>query len=214
MNSEQAALTVLFDFKDPYSYLALEPTLGLIRDTGVTSRWYPFLGRTLRAPIAPQDDDRDAWHRWLRATYQERDLCRYAAARGIRASRFHDGGLYRQSDGEIAAMGFNWATGEGPLVVLGFLHAVFEAYWDGHLNLDSVPEIEAILAGAGAETEGFDIYCEGQGVEELIAGRQALVEQGGFGTPACLFNGEAYLGRQHLDFLRAQIQSSGESGDR
>ena len=205
MNEE---LTILFDFKDPHSYLALGPFLELADEPGISSRWYPFLGSPLRPPMSPSDNSqRGLQHRGLRARYLELDLCRYADAGNLPARHFRDGGLYRDLSGEIAAMGFNWATGDGGSVARSYLQTVFTDHWDGDLNLDSFEEVVAMLDRCGAETDGFDVYCAGQGLEELAAQRNTMIEAGGFTTPACLFQGEAYVGRQHVPFLRKKLRS-------
>jgi len=199
-------VTVLFDFKDPYSYLALEPFLGLTEQRGVSGRWYPFLISAMRAPAIPGPDaDRGVRHRWQRARYQAQDLQRYALARQLPARHFNDAGLYRSLHGELAAMGFNWALGEGGSVARDYLQTVFRDCWDGDLPLDSLTGIERTLAQCGAETDGFDLYCQGSGLEELAAQRETLVEAGAFAAPAILIDGEGYLGRAHLPRLRAEL---------
>ncbi|MEM8769248.1 MAG: DsbA family protein [Pseudomonadota bacterium] len=206
MTTSAEELLVLFDFRDPHSYLALNPTRALIERTGVVSHWIPFLGKTLRAPTAPEPGaDRGTLHRWHRASYAERDLIRYAAAQGLPAQHFEDGGLYRQGNGEIAALGFNWAMGEGPAVARNFLTEMFQGYWDGNLDVDKAADVERALALAGADAEGFDVYCAGQGLEEFAAQREEAVAAGGFGPPSFIFAGQVFLGRQHLPRLEALI---------
>ncbi len=210
------SLLVLFDFKDPHSYLALEPTRKVIERTGVVSHWMPFLGKTLRAPSAPASDaDRGTLHRWHRASYAERDLIRYAAAQGLSARHFEDGGLYRAANGEFAALGFNWAIGEGPAVARNFLTEMFQGYWDGDLHVDNAADVARALALAGADAEGFDDYCAGQGLEEFAAQRDEAVAAGGFAAPSYIFDGQVFLGRQHLARLEALIraQQNGPGGE-
>jgi 2-hydroxychromene-2-carboxylate isomerase len=200
-------LTVLFDFKDPYSYLALAPTRSLIESMGLTSHWFPLLGNTLKAPVKPQEqDDRGGWHRFNRAAYLARDLVRYAEARAIPSRHFADGGLYRQTSGEVAAMGFNWATGAGAESARAYLDRAFEGYWDGDTDLDSVADVQALLQLSGIDAEGFDLYSQQEGVEELMAQRQEIAETGGFVAPSCLLAGEAFVGRQHLPYLAERIR--------
>jgi 2-hydroxychromene-2-carboxylate isomerase len=200
-------LTVLFDFKDPNSYLALAPTRALIEAMGLTSHWYPFIGSPLRAPVKPEAaEDRGGWHRYNRATYLAQDLVRYAEARQLPARHFADGGLYRSTSGEVAAMGFNWATGTGADYTREYMDRTFEGYWDGELDLDAIDEVAAVLAASGVDADGFDVYCQQIGFEELLAQRQDVGEVGGFATPSCLLEGEAFVGRQHLPYLTERIR--------
>lgn len=202
-----ATLIALFDFRDPHSYLALTPTFELIERTGVLCHWYPFLGSPLKRPAQPGPNaDRGSWHRWHRANYLVRDLTRYAAARQLPARHFGDDGLYRDDDGELAAMGFNWAFGEGPSVVRRYLEAVFAGYWDGDLALDRLADIERTLRLSGADADGFEYYAGEEGVHELAAQREAAVAAGGFTPGSCLLDGEAFIGRQHLPYLEARLR--------
>jgi len=205
-----STLVVLFDFRDPHSYLALAPTFALVEHTGVLAHWSPFLGSPLKRPEPPgADADRGTWHRWHRAKYLATDLVRYAKARGLPARHFSGDGLYRQDDGELAAMGFSWAFGEGPGVVRRYLEAVFEGYWDGDLALDRLADIERALRLAGADADGFETYAGEEGVHELAAEREAMVAAGGFTPGSCLFGGEVFVGRQHLPYLAARLQRLG-----
>ncbi len=208
----EATLIVLFDFRDPHSYLALGPTFDLIERTGVHNHWYPFLGSPLKQPEEPAADaDRGTWHRWHRASYLARDLARYARARALPARHFTDSGLYRQDDGELAAMGFNWAFGEGTGVVRRYLESVFEGYWDGDLILDRLADIERVLRLAGADADGFETYAGEEGVHELSAQREAAVAAGGFSPCTCLLDGEAFVGRQHLPYVEARLSRMASS---
>jgi 2-hydroxychromene-2-carboxylate isomerase len=206
-------LTVLFDFADPHSYLAVAPVRSLIESLGLTSHWYPFVGSPLRAPVQPESaDDRGGWHRYHRACYLARDLNRYAQARGLPARHFLDGGLYRQTSGEVAAMGFNWAVGAGPDCARAFMDRAFEGYWDGDADLDAVADVAALLRACDVDADGFDGYCAQEGLEELMAQRQDIGEAGGFAAPSCLLDGEAFVGRQHLPYLAERIRRQMNEG--
>jgi 2-hydroxychromene-2-carboxylate isomerase len=103
-------------------------------------------------------------------------------------------------------MGFNWATGAGPGYARAFLDQMFEGFWDGGLDPDSVSDVSRTLERSGVETEGFDDYCQQEGIEELLAQRADISEAGGFTTPSCLLDGEAFVGRQHLPYLAERIR--------
>lgn len=210
---EPLELIVLFDFKDPGSYLALAPTRALLERTALPGHWYPFLGSPLRAPHPlTEDADRGVLHRHHRASYTERDLCRYAQIRQLPARHFHDGGLYRQSSGELAAMGFNWVAQSGPDAAQAYLGQVFEGYWDGELDLDALTDVQQLLSACGCSTEDFEAYCQAEGVAQLATQRATAVEAGGFATPGCILDGEAFIGRQHLPYLEKRILESTGNG--
>jgi 2-hydroxychromene-2-carboxylate isomerase len=217
------ALTVLFDFKDPYSYLALGPTLALVADLGIDCDWQPFLTSTLRAAQpAREDDSRGDRHRRHRAEYTQRDLKRYAESRGLPARHFANGGLYRPCIGEVAAIGFNWlrahdSSGNSETSETietksaEYLNAAFAGYWDGTLDLDAVSGITELLADRGCPTDGFAAHCQQTGPENLESARAVLIERGAFTTPTYLLDDEAYVGRQHLPMIRWRLTGSSGS---
>ena len=63
---------------------------------------------------------------------------------------------------------------------------MYEAYWDGERDVDVLADVQAVLEQVGVDTEDFGAYCEGQGLEELAAQREAAVAAGGFSAPSCL----------------------------
>jgi 2-hydroxychromene-2-carboxylate isomerase len=201
-------LTVLFDVKNPQSYLAFDPTLSLIERTGVDAAWYPFPGPAARVPLPPgADPERGELHRWHRARYQQRDLCRYAAARGLSARHFATDALYRPAEGVAAALGFMWVAREGGGPALDYLRAAYEGYWDGDLDVDAPDAVERLVA-AHTEADGFVAWCEQAGPAELTASRARLVEEGAFAAPACVVDGEAFVGRQHLEYLAWRLTTA------
>jgi 2-hydroxychromene-2-carboxylate isomerase len=201
-----ARLILLFDVKDPVSYLALAPFRELAAEAGGDCAWYPFPGRVPGAPAEPEPDaGRGAWHRWHRARYREEDLRRYARARQLPARRFFDAGLYRQASGTAAAYGFNWAARSGPAAADAYLGLAFGEYWDGDLDVDSSAAIATALARAGVAAGGFEAYCAAEAAAELDEQREQLVALGAFGAPACLLDGEVFLGRQHVPYVRARL---------
>ena len=76
-------LTVAIDFACPHSYLALRPTLEMIAGMSVTARWVPAKGSKVPDPKNYPGDSRGDRHRYHRATYQRRDLMRYAAVQDL-----------------------------------------------------------------------------------------------------------------------------------
>ena len=66
----------------------------------------------------------------------------------------------------------------------------------------------------GVDPDGFDDYCFGEGIEELLAQRADAGAAGGFTTPSCLLDGEAFVGRQHLPYLAERVRRLLEEGVR
>lgn len=193
-------LTVLFDFRSAPCYLALAPTLALVdelagRGADGRVRFEVLLVAPPARPVEPAEpSDRGGWHRWHRARYREHDLIRYARALGLPARHFEDGGIYRNPEGQVAAMGHQFLGDDSR----PYLEAVFAGYWDGDLDLDS-PDAIGALTG---DPEGFAAYCGGEGPARLESAQAALREAGRFDVPGYLVGGQIFYGRQHLPWVR------------
>ena len=192
-------LTVLFDFKNPYSLLALEPTLELLDRLGVEASWQPMLVAPLTAAAEPDPGaDRGAWHRWHRACYRVDDLRRYAAARGLPEGCFDAEKLFSGADGRAAAAAWLWCEGRCQSPAL--LRALFEGYWFGELEADSAAAVSAVLDEVAGQALGFEAGSAAA-LDALDAQQVALKEAGCFDVPGYLIDDEVYYGRQHLPMV-------------
>lgn len=199
-------LTLLFDFRDPYSYLALEPTFALVDDLGIASRCEVLLIPQPKAPRDPAADaDRGTWHRWHRGRYQEMDVRRYMESRGLPLQRIDAGGWYTPTAARVAAQGSAWLSAHQPDSQRAYLQAVFSGYWRAELSLDSVEDVSLVMKALGADPQRFAAYLQGPGPAALDAQQKVLGEQGYFNVPAYLVGAEVYYGRQHLPLIRRQL---------
>lgn len=190
--------TVCIDFKNPKAYLALRPTLALEADLGTTFDWLPLIVSPLSRPQPQRDgEDRGARHRRIRAQYYERDLRRYASVYGLEL-----GDLYRNPDVSLASIGLLWARQHSAAAVRVYLHAVFEGYWRGNLDIESAPAIARLLADSGADTALWSSYATAAGREQLEQTTATLRGAGLFDVPAYIVEGEIFFGRQHLPMVR------------
>lgn len=190
-------LSLAIDFKSPAAYLALGPTCALADGLGVEIDWQPFVVAPRRKRAAPDSsEDRGARHRRLRAEYQERDLARYAQARGLELED-----PAREADSTPAALALLWLAEQAESLVRGFVRLVFERHFSGALELDDLAALSRALAEIGAPAAGFESFARGRGPAALEALRAELVEAGVFDVPAYRLGGELFIGRQHLPRL-------------
>ncbi len=190
--------SVVIDFKSPYAYLALEPTCALADQLGIAVDWQPFLVAPVaqRRPPSP-DDDRGTRHRRFRAEYAERDIARYATARGLEMR-----GLDRQMDSTLAAIGLLWAKRQLASGVRAYVERVFERHWREALDLEDESALRALLIEIGVPVSGFDRFSAGEGRAALARARSELLEAGVFDVPAYRVEGDVFQGRQHLPMIR------------
>jgi 2-hydroxychromene-2-carboxylate isomerase len=201
-------LTVVFDFKSPHAYLALEPTLAMLDDLHMEADWEPMRVAPQQRPRQPDDaGDRGAAHRWHRAVYRINDLRRYARVRGLPDECFSDARLFDCGTGEAAAAGYRWAARRAPQARVALLQQLFAGFWQGDLDVNDVSAVAAVIA----QTTGLDFATEHDAaLEEFSAAQPELAEYGIVDVPGYLVGENVYCGRQHLPMVRWHL--CGEEG--
>ncbi|HXW83251.1 MAG TPA: DsbA family protein [Candidatus Binataceae bacterium] len=194
-------LTVAIDFNSPQSYLAIAPTCALSDQLGIEIDWQPMITTRFEPPPG-SGNDRGTRHRRIRAAYLERDVARYAAARGVVI-----GGLDRHKDSTHSALGLLWVKRQDPDQARTYVERVFEREGRGELNIGSEPAVRALLGELGIQTSGFESYAKGEGREQLAQVQADLQTRGAYESPAYLVNDDVYLGRQHLPMVRALLST-------
>ena len=202
----KGGLTVVIDFKNPHSYLAIAPTCALADELGITIDWQPLIMAPSKTPAglsAPlSDKDRGARHRRIRADYLERDLVRYAADRGLAL-----GALHRRSDSTLAAIGLLWAQRQSPSLARSYVERVFERYWQRNLDIENESSIRDLLAEIEAPLSGFEAFVAEEGRARLARLQSELRDKGVFEVPTYLLADDMFLGRQHLPLIRSRLSA-------
>ncbi len=199
-------ITVYTDYKSPYAYLAKDLTYELERDFPVRVQWLPyvldipsFLGSArVDADGTVLEAERNA-HQWRRVRYSYMDCRRQAAKRGlvIRGPR-------KIWDSTLACAGMLHAQRAGDAVFRRYHDAVFEQFWKRELDIEDVPTIAAVLTAAGADGNAFAAQVPA-GRDEVAAVSRAAEEQGVFGVPTFIVDGEMFWGREHLPDIREML---------
>jgi len=200
-------ITVYSDYKSPYAYLAKDLIYGLEDEFKVRLEWLPY---TLDIPSylgSARLDERGVVvesvrnaHQWRRVRYSYMDCRRQARKRGLVIL-----GPRKIWDSSIAAIGMLWAKRQGGAVFRAYHDRMFERFWRRELDIEDAKVIAAVLAKAGADTTGFDVYLAGEGRREHDAIREAAEAAGVFGVPSVLIDSELFWGREHLPEIREML---------
>lgn len=200
-------LSVALDLRDPFSYLALGPTLAFAEQTGVAIDWLPIRAHTLVAPSSPSpDDDRGTRHRRARAQMVAREIAIYSAAQGIEIAS-----PYRDGSAEAVHAAWLWLLDVGASQFHPFLEAVFEEYWAGDLDPTCYDAVAQLVERLGLDAVAFRQWAEAEGPEAVQSAATQLAETGVLQAPAYQIEGEVFYGRQHLPFIGWIL--GGRSGD-
>jgi len=192
-----APLTVCIDFKNPFAYLAVEPTRALEARLGFAADWIPLLAPAVSPPKpASPADDRGARHRRIRAEYFERDLARYAASRGVDL-----GDICRPLDVETASAGLAWLRGRDRAQAGEYVQTMYERFWLERATSADVGDVAAALAAVGADGERFMAEFAARGATALAELQARLAAAGLFSVPSYVVEGDVFVGRQHLPMV-------------
>jgi 2-hydroxychromene-2-carboxylate isomerase len=207
---EPRRVTLYIDYKSPYAYLAKDPAFELERDSGCRIDWLPyvldipsFLGSaTLDAEGRVVEQERNA-HQWRRVRYSYLDCRRQARKRGLVIR-----GPQKIWDSTLAAAGLLYAKRQGEAIFRRYHDIVFERFWKRELDIEDPAVIAGVLCEAGADRAGASDYLAGDGPGEVVRISRAAEEQGVFGVPTFVVDGELFWGREHLPDIRDMLAES------
>lgn len=184
-------LSVAIDFKSPASYLALEPTLVMARESGVAIHWLPFSVRALSVPEEQENETVGDRHRRVRAAAQRDIHLHYAVVQGV---DMHFAKTPNGSDAALAAL----AVIEGDPVP--FLRAAFSAYWSGQADLADESVVAALLQSVGIDQPDWE-----SAHAKLTSIRVEAEQAGIFEAPSYRIADQLFLGREHLPWIKSLI---------
>ncbi len=207
--ADPKTVTVYSDYKSPYAYLAKDLAYALEAEFPGRLEWLPYVldipsylgsaeldpeGRVARA-------ERNA-HQWRRVRYSYMDCRREARRRGLTIL-----GTRKIWDSAPAAIAMLFAKRQGTAVFRRYHDRVFDRFWKRELDIEDATVLLAVLAEAGADTDGFPDFLAGEGRRELDAVHEAAHQAGVFGVPSFVVDGELFWGREHLPAIREILRA-------
>lgn len=198
-----APLIVYLDFKSPYAFIAVAPTLEIADRHGIDLDLRPL---TLDIPSflgSARLDDKDRVveqnrtpEQWRGVKYAYRDARRYARLRGHLLR-----GTVKIWDTSLAHIGFMWAKRQGDAVLRAYLREFYVRFWRRELDAEDPAVVAGTLAAAGAALDGFEHFRQDAGRKEHDAMQAAIFDAGVFGVPSYVVDGEVFWGREHLPMV-------------
>ena len=187
------SIDVYIDFKSAAAYLCLGPTMALAREYPVAIHWRPFITRQRTLPAAAPDETRGESHVRVREQARRATHQRYAEIQGLTL-------IFRDppapTDAALAAL----------LAPLGnpaaYLQQAFDAYWSRGANLDDPEVVTSLLSASGNLSVDSRDYTDA-----LADAQQQAVDSGIIDTPTYALDGELFIGREHLPWIRSALAS-------
>ena len=205
----QELITVYIDYKSPYAYLAIEPTLTLEKDFQIAIEWLPytldipdFLGSATVDKEGNVIEEQRSDHQWRRVRYSYMDARRYANLRGLTVR-----GPQKIWDSKLANIGLLFAKAQGQAEP--YTNMIFERFWRRELDIENPEIIRSVLQEAKVNTEKFQDFVgdKGQALQKAI--REEAEAIGVFGVPMYILDKELYWGREHLPLIRQRLINKG-----
>ncbi len=191
-----------FDFSSPYSYLASELIDPVAEKYGRKVRWRPImLGAAFKAvgtqPLVSYP---------IKGQYSKRDFDRSARFYGIPfrfPSRFPVVTL-------AAARAYYWLHGQDCATARTFAHAVFRAYWVDDRDIGETDTVLAIAAAQGIDGNALAAAIATPEIKDRLKQEtEAAIDQGMFGAPYFVVDGEPFWGVDRLPQLEKWLATGG-----
>jgi 2-hydroxychromene-2-carboxylate isomerase len=197
-----ADVEFFFDLSSPWTRLAFHNIQPMLRETGSTVRWRPFLvGGVFNAvnpsvyagradPDAPKN--RHTW-KWLR------DWARLAGVPMNFPSPHHP-------VKSVHAMRFCCALEADQEALFRFATRAFEAYFGDQQNLDDPSVLVEVANACGLDGEDLARRAQTEEVKQrLRVNTQEVIDRGGFGSPTMFVDGEIFFGNDQLPLVRQAL---------
>lgn len=181
-------LTVYIDFKSLPSYLALKPTLALAKRHGVAVDWRPFITWERDIPQETHDAALSKRHHEVRIASQRSTDMLYAALQGMDLTYPPNAA---EADLALAAL----ALMDGDKTA--FVQKAFDAYWQGHADLNDKDVVENLLSATGFNLE----LSEASARSALTDAQGAAQDSAVVDAPCFVVATQLFVGRQHLPWI-------------
>lgn len=197
MTMNKVTIRFYTDYKSPFAYLTQSAAYELAAIDGVEVRWLPY---TLRiAEYLDSVAERSA-HNWRKVRYAYMDARRLANRRGllVRAPQ-------KVFDGYYASAGMLYAQRKG--FFRKYNDLVFERFWKRELDIDSLDTMAGLIRALGGDADEYAGYAAGSAREEHDRIVEEAEQQGVFGVPTFVLEGELFWGTDRIPLLRERLDA-------
>ena len=188
-------IDAFIDLRSPYSYVALAPARTMAREIGFVLNWRPYM-IDIEAGYGPAGLRDPRALRKVRYIYK--DARRLAAPQGLTIR-----GPERIFDATQAHIGMLYA--KRARLLDAYLDAVYEKFFARAIDIEDRADLARLVVDIGGSPADFQTYLGGDGHADLAGHAEEAEENGIFGVPTFLYEGELYWGSDRLPLLRTAI---------
>jgi len=200
MAEAREIVKLYYDYKSPFTYLAMAPAYALEESYRIQFRFLPF-ELDVRGSFGGDLVQRDE-RNWRKVRYLYLDARRYANARGLIIR-----GPQKIFDSRLALMSGLYADRHGRF--RPYSDRVFERFFKRELDIEDGAALAAVMKEAGLEADGFKRYALSDGPRELKEAREDAERQGVFGVPTFIVQGEPFWGNDRVEWLAKKLDALG-----
>ncbi|WP_417496521.1 2-hydroxychromene-2-carboxylate isomerase [Maricaulis sp.] len=190
-----------FDFASPNAYFAHRILPGVEARTGLKFRYVPVLLGGIFKTTGNQAPMIAFAGVPAKLAYEYKEIERFIARHDLKAFNFNP----HFPVNTLALMrGAVAAEAEG--VLAPYVEAMFHFMWEKPRKLDDGDVFHATLTEAGLPAERLlELIATPDIKAQLMANTQTAVDQGVFGIPSFVVDGELYFGKDRLESLAAAL---------
>lgn len=193
-----------FDFGSPNAYLAHKVIPGIEQRTGARFQYVPVLLGGLFKLSGNQAPMIAFAGIPAKLAYERKEMERFIARHRLSAFRMNP----HFPVNTLALMrGAVAAEAEG--VFPPYVEAMFHFMWEEPRKLDDPGVLAATLAEAELPERLLDLAQSQDIKDRLSANTQAAFDNGAFGSPSFIIDGELYFGKDRLDAVEEQLAKRG-----
>ncbi len=192
-----------FDFISPFGYFASLRIDALAAQYGREVEWRSML---LGVSVLKVMGMKPLMATPLKGDYLRREFARYVRRRGLVLRRGVDDPVM---DPRSSGRAFHWTLAHQPQLAKPLARAIFHRYWVVGEDLSS-PESVAALAPPGLEPDALLAAIRGEESGRLLrAAVEQSMQQGVFGSPTVVVDGELFFGVESFATLEEWLSCGG-----
>ena len=190
------SIKVYFDYKSPFSYLAMEEIFKIQADFNIELIWMPWILNLSETYGDIGNRNSKQWNK-VKNLYQQ--VRRVANKRGIIVK-----GPQKIYNGEAAALGSLYAIKHNKFKT--YNDKVFIKFFKRELDIDSLDGISKVLEQCEVNSNEFVSFCKTEGESLLLEIRKSASDDRVFGVPSLVYQQELFWGSESFPFLRDILQ--------
>ena len=197
-------LLFFFDYKSPYSYLALDSVYRLESQYDLNVEWIPFV-LDIAATFGRVEERTPL--QWDKVRHMYTDVRRWANKRGLIIK-----GPQKIFDSSLAAKGYYFIKKHGG-DVKRYHATIFEKFFQRQLDIEDITALSQIIETCHVSAHLFPEFAQSEGQNLLQQGYEKARKLGVFGIPSFYFADELFVGQDRVSLLEEHIQGRLSGGD-